>query len=404
MPGWRVGLIVASFSIGIPDFLNGAHNGLALGLGKAVLAALLACLALYLASCMTAIVSVRTRLSTYLLVQRSFGRHGAALINSVIALIHYCWFGVNVTFFGEAMSTAATANGLASNQTAFMLVGAVLMTISTIIGIRALEKLALVVVPLLALIFSAVVFVTVQRYGIVTQPAVNPPEPMSFGIVISALIGAYMLAVATMPDLTRYVRTARGAVLGMAVSFPIVTPLVISAAAIPALATGETSLMKLVMMLGFGTPVLFLLVLPTWTLNALNLYSASLSLSATFPRAPRTGFIVAGGVIGTLFALAGILDYFIPFLLFLGLIIPPIAAIYVIDAYAAFRNTDPAASITNLPTVRWPALGTWLGSIAVAVLAAYEGLTLTTVPALDATLMAAAVYGLLIKLRVGRMA
>ena len=37
VPGWRVGLIVASFSIGLPDFLNGAHNALALGLGKAML-------------------------------------------------------------------------------------------------------------------------------------------------------------------------------------------------------------------------------------------------------------------------------------------------------------------------------------------------------------------------------
>lgn len=392
VPGWRVGLIVASFSIGLPDFLNGAHNALALGFWGAVSAALIAALILCAAGCLTSVVSVRTRLSTYLLVRRSFGTGGAALINTVIALIHFCWFGVNASFFGEAMVQAAAANGIAGNFTVFVILGSALMTVSTIIGFRALDRLAVVAVPVLAVILGLVVWAALDRHGLVTAPASNPPEPMGFGIAISALIGAYMLAVATMPDLSRYTRTTRGAIASMVLSFPIATPLMMTAAAIPALATGETSIMKLVVQFGFGTPVLFLLVLPTWTVNSLNLYSSSLSLGTTFPRVRPWLFTALGGTIGAAFALMGILDAFIPFLLFLGLIIPPIAAIYVIDAFTTWRGADSAASIAAVPVVRWPALVTWLGSIVVAVLAAYQGWTLTTVPALDATIMAALVY------------
>jgi cytosine permease len=392
VPGWRVGLIVASFSIGLPDFLNGAHNALALGFWGAVSAALIAALILCAGGCLTSVVSVRTRLSTYLLVRRSFGTGGAALINTVIALIHFCWFGVNASFFGEAMVQAAEANGIAGNFTLFVILGSVLMTVSTIIGFRALDRLAVVAVPVLAVILGLVVWAVLDRHGLVTAPAANPPEAMGFGIAISALIGAYMLAVATMPDLSRYTRTTRGAIASMVLSFPIATPLMMTAAAIPALATGETSIMKLVVQFGFGTPVLFLLVLPTWTVNSLNLYSSSLSLGTTFPRARPWLFTALGGTIGAAFALMGILDAFIPFLLFLGLIIPPIAAIYVIDAFTTWRGADSAASIAAVPAVRWPALATWLGSIIVAVLAAYQGWTLTTVPALDATVMAALVY------------
>ena len=61
IPGWRVALIVDSFSIGLPDFLNGAHNGLALGLTKAVLAAFIAGLILYVGSCITATRLTSTR-------------------------------------------------------------------------------------------------------------------------------------------------------------------------------------------------------------------------------------------------------------------------------------------------------------------------------------------------------
>jgi len=395
VPGWRVGLIVASFSIGLPDFLNGAHNALALGLGKAMLAAVLAGLILCVGGSLTAIVSVRSRLSTYLLVRRSFGTGGAALINTVIALIHFCWFGVNASFFGEAMVEAAKANGLPGTFATFVILGSILMTLSTIIGFRALDRLALVAVPVLAAILIAVVVAAVNARGLVTAPAPNPPEAMHFGIALSALVGAYVLAVATMPDLSRYTRTARGAVGSMVLSFPIATPLMMTAAAIPALAMNETSVMKLVVAFGFGTPVLFLLVLPTWTVNALNLYSSSLSLTSTFPRVRQWMFTVAGGTIGTILALMGILEAFIPFVLFLGLIIPPIAAIYVIDSWTRFRRADSAQSLLHLPIFRWHALAAWVGSIGVGALSAYGGVTLTTVPALDATFFAAAVYGLL---------
>ena len=392
VPGWRVGLIVASFSIGLPDFLNGAHNALALGLSGAIVAAFIAGAILWLGGSLTAIVSVRTRLSTYLLVRRSFGTGGAALINTVIALIHFCWFGVNASFFGEAMQQAAQANGLPGSFTGFVILGSVLMMASTVIGFRALDRLALIAVPLLAAILIAVVIVTLDRHGLATAPAAVPPEPMSLGYAISALIGAYMLAVATMPDLSRYTSTVRGAIAGMALSFPVATPLMMTAAAIPALATGETSVMKLVGAYGFGTPVLFLLLLPTWTVNALNLYSSSLSLGSTFPRVRQWIFTVAGGVIGTALALLGILQAFIPFVLFLGLIIPPIAAIYVIDQFTRFRAADPARSLLDLPRFEWRAVATWLISVAVGACAAYKGWTITTVPALDATIAAAAIH------------
>src|SRR3546814_6866168 len=42
VPGWRVALIIASFTFSLPGFLNGAQAGLALGLHQAVVAALLA--------------------------------------------------------------------------------------------------------------------------------------------------------------------------------------------------------------------------------------------------------------------------------------------------------------------------------------------------------------------------
>lgn len=393
VPGWRVGLIIGSFSIALAGFLNSAQTGLALGFWRSVLAAFLSGLVLCAGACLTGLVSVRTRLNTYLLVQRSFGISGAALVNLVIAIIHYCWFGVNVSFIGGAMVAAAGQGyGIPGDFAEFVIFASVLMTLSTIYGFRTLDRLALIAVPILGAVLIAVCIAVVRENGVVLEPAQAPPVSMSFGIALSALVGSNLLAVAAMPDLSRYVRTARGMTVSMVLSFPVATSLLMIASALPALATGETDIMKLIVGFGFGLPGLFLLVLSTWTLNSANLYSASLSMSATFPRVPQWAFVCAGGAIGMAFALMGIINSFIPFLLFLGIIIPPIAAIYVIDAFLVFRGADPAASIANLPAVRWAAVGTWLGSVAVALVCDRFGLTLTTVPTIDATILAAGAY------------
>ena len=383
--GWRVALIILGFSIALPGFLNGAQVSSALGMRNAVLAALLAGVILCLMGCITAIVSVRTRLTTYLLVQRSFGRSGASLVNIVIALVHFGWFGVNASFFGDAM-VAATREvlGVSGSFEMYVIGGGLLMAVTTIYGFRALDKLALIAVPILAAILTTVLVIAARRYGIVAAADPTPPVPMSFGIALSSLVGANMLTVAAMPDLTRYIRSSRQAVIGMVLSFPFATPLLMFAAAIPALATGETDIMKLIVGFGLGVPALLVLILSCWTINSANLYSASLSLTATFPRVAQWKFTLFAGALGALLAVAGIINSFVSFLLLLGVIIPPIAAIYVIDAFRSRTTVGP---------VHWPAIVTWVAAAGLALLANSGFFTLTTVPALDATLAATLIYG-----------
>ncbi len=384
--GWRVALIVTGFSIALPGFLNGAQVSSALGMRNAVLAALLAGLILCLMGCLTAIVSVRTRLTTYLLVQRSFGRSGASVVNIVIALVHFGWFGVNASFFGDAMvASTQEVLGISGSFAGFVIVGGLLMAVTTIFGFRALDKLALIAVPILAFILGTVLVIAMRRYGVETAPDPTPPVPMSFGIALSTLVGGNMVTVAAMPDLTRYIRSSPQAIIGMVLSFPIATPLLMLAAAIPALGAGETDIMKLIVGFGLGVPALLVLILSTWTINSGNLYSASLSLTATFPRIAQWKFTLFAGALGAALAVAGIMNAFVSFLLLLGVIIPPIAAVYVIDAFRSRTTEAP---------VHWPAIITWLAAAGIALLANSGLFTLTTVPALDATLAATVIYWL----------
>lgn len=290
------------------------------------------------------------------------------------------------------VSAADEGYGIEGSFALFVILGSIMMTVTTVFGFRLINKVALVTVPFLAAILIAIAVAATARNGVVFDPPEIPMEAMTFGIALSSLIGADMLTITAMPDLSRYTRTKVGAIWSMVVSFPVFAPIVMTTAALAALAMNESNIMALIVELGLGLPALLLLVISAWTINTLNLYSASLSLAATFPKIGRSVYVVIGGVIGCGFALLGIIEAFIPFLVLLGLLIPPIAAIYVIDSYTRFRNRDPAETITNIPAFHWRAVGTWLAAVAIALTAHYSGVSVTSVPALDATIGAALAY------------
>jgi cytosine permease len=183
----------------------------------------------------------------------------------------------------------------------------------------------------------------------------------------------------------------------MVLSFPLATPALLLAAAVPSLATGETDIMRIIIGLGLGVPALLVLVLSTWTCNAANLYSAGLGLATTVRSVPRWKLTILAGAAGALLAVAGIIDAFVPFLLLLGIIVPPVAAIYVVEGFTLFRHGYDPVALADGPAVRWPSVVTWAVAAGIALMTAREWFTLSGVPALDAALAAGLLHWLMVR-------
>ncbi|HOP19036.1 MAG TPA: cytosine permease, partial [Amphiplicatus sp.] len=221
------------------------------------------------------------------------------------------------------------------------------------------------------------------------------PRTMSLGLAISAVAGGIMAGAATMPDLTRYAKSRKGAVIAMFVAYGLGAPLILACAAIPSLVTGEKDLMQIILGLGLGVPALFVLIFSTWTSNAANLYSAGLSLAATFKRIRPWRLTLSAGILGIVVALSGIIDFFVPFLISLGVLIPPIAAIYVVDFLFVVRRRYDLKDIDTRPAFRWQAFVSWIAGSAVGFATAKGLLTLTTISACDALIVSGGVFYLL---------
>jgi cytosine permease len=205
---------------------------------------------------------------------------------------------------------------------------------------------------------------------------------------LSSVIGAIVLTAVLAPDLTRYARDDRSAllsVLGVAIGFPAALLL----AAIPAAIYGKNDLMDVMTLLRIPGIAIVILVISTWTSNTSNLYSATLTLATLFPRRSTRTLGLCGAVVALGAAAAGIADYFIPLLIVLGILSAPLAGVYVIDFFVLRGGRYAADQLDKVPAVRGDALAAWALGAVCGLVATYSGYSLTRIPALDSILVAA---------------
>lgn len=389
--GWRVAMVIVGFAITLPLMITGSRMGLALGIGKAAQAFVAGGLILTAAGSLTAMVAADTRLSTYKILEFSFGSTGAKLVSLLLAMTLFGWYGVTAALFGDALRTALLdIHGMEMGATAGVLTGSVLMIAVTVFGFRMLDLLSMIAVPLLVMFLLAVVLQSVGSVGGESGPVKAESD---MGVSISMVVGTYIVGVVLVPDLCRYAKSVRHSVLAVVVSLGIGLPFVLAASAVPSIAANEADLVIVMVELGLGLPALLMIVFATWTSNANNLYSNSLALATVIERAAKWKITVVAGIAGTLVAVAGITDYFMPFLLALGVAVPPVAGIYLVDyffvggrALYAGRRTGPLSRFNGA------AFAAWLAGTVAGTAAASGWIALTRIPACDSLLSAALLY------------
>lgn len=393
-----VGLALITFGIGmtLPVFWLGADVTQKVGFSSAALIFAGVCGALGLLCALTAMVGVRTRLSTYMVLQFSFGRHGAKLINLIMAVTLLGFYAATADIFGSTVASALQSSwDIVTPAWVHSVWGSVLMTLMAIYGLRGLDRLSIVSVPLMALFMLFALYLGVQRAA-PGQLGGFVGAGDSLALAIASTIGMVVLTPVLMPDFTRYARTERDAliaILGMVIGFPFV----LIVGGLLSIITGQSEIMMIMASLGVLLPALAVLVFSTWITNTANLYSATLTL-ATVSRTPSWKLTVAGSVLATGLAVGGFMSHFLDFVMTLSIVIPPLASIYVADFFVVRQQRYDVDALAQSGAFGWPALVSWALASLVAWMTTFAGWTLTTQPTLDSLLVALVAYLLLQRL------
>ena len=270
--GFQIGVVLIGISITLPLMYSAGELAQAMGLERAAIATLIGALVLSLMSIPAAIVGVHTRLSSYMIIEHTFGYVGAKFINFGFGVFLLGWYAVTAELFGRTLFLAAgDMTSLALPEWAYIVGSSAVVTVTTIYGFKAIDRLALVAVPFLLLALTAVVVLSLREMSFTEVLALTGEGGVDMPTAISAVIGAAIVGVVLTPDLTRYARDVRDCITasflgqggGMSIAYLV--------GMIPVLVWGELEPMSYMLLMGFGAIALAVLVFATWTTNVINL-------------------------------------------------------------------------------------------------------------------------------------
>ncbi|SNR37011.1 cytosine permease [Lutibacter agarilyticus] len=391
--GWLVALIIAGTGLTLPILFLGSEVALGVGFKKALLAFGISTLVLTLLCMATTVIGNRSRLSTYMILHFSFGRKGAKIMNFIFGITLLGWFSVALELLAVAVKdTALETLSLDLPKWPIIIVVGTLISVTTIFGIKSLERLANFAVPILTLFLAYVVYRSLQ--GTSFQEIIDfvPKKPsMTLFQATSILVGSSILFPVLMADFSRFIYNDKQsliAVLGITVGFPIA----LLFSAIPSIQTGEVDIIKIMGNLDLVIPAFVLLFVSTWVGNASNLYSTVLTFSTVKKGWTFKKMTLISAIIGIIVALFGFSDYLFDFLDLLGVLAPSISAIYIINFFFVKKEQYNLSEITEW---EFPALISWGVSSIITIFTYLEIFQLTQAYFIDSFLLGGIIYVIL---------
>jgi cytosine permease len=346
----RVGITTGAWIIAMSTFFTGGVLADGLDFWDMFTAVLIGQIILGVIGYLTALVGGRRRLTTAMISTEVFGETGGKAIGLAIAFVlGVGWFAWQLSFFGQTIETSFGGHALTGYYPA-MIWGAAITTFTVLFGFRLLSLVSAFAVPAIVGLSFYGLFLSIQKFGgfeaLIHAEAGGSPLPLikAIGLVVgNGIVGNVMF-----PDLARF---SRRAVTGAAAAaggyaFAGFAILLCGAAIVYAAKAPPGDLPGAMQAVGVGLPAFIILIIAQWATNKGNLYSGALCVVAL------TGWkqslvVIALGFVGLMVAIAGIQDYFVPLLTFLGNFMPPVAAAMVVHKLILPSDAPPS------PTALW---------------------------------------------------
>lgn len=325
----------------VSQVMLGAALGYGLTFWQAFWATMLGSVILQVVSWGLGAAACREGMSISLLSRwAGFGKLGSALIGGAIAISLMGWFGVQNGFFADGMYKAT--NVLTPGT--WSLITGIAVTVITVYGYRFLSITANISTPLFLFALGWATYNLLSGQDIGTL--INDTEPagplMTMPAAITMVAGGFIIAAVTTPDISRFMKGPKD-VFWMTLIGTFFGELLVNMIAVLMALSLRTSQVFDLMMALTGLLGASIVIFSTIKMNDINLYSSSLGfstlLNAIFnKRFDRRYLTWVIGIFGTIASMLGILDNFIGFLIYLGIAIPPVAGIMVVDYYLLKRD------------------------------------------------------------------
>ncbi|HEZ0706349.1 putative hydroxymethylpyrimidine transporter CytX [Neisseria meningitidis] len=270
-------------------------------------------------------------------VRLSFGKRGSVLFSVANMLQLAGWTAVMI--YASATVSSALGKVLWDGESFvwWALANGALIVLWLVFGARKTGGLKTVSMLLMLL---AVLWLSAEVFSTAGSTAAQVSDGMSFGtaVELSAVMPLSWLPLAA--DYTRQARRPFAATLTATLAYTLTGCWMYALGLAAALFTGETDVAKILLGAGLGAAGILAVVLSTVTTTFLDAYSAGVSANNISARFAETPVAVGVTLIGTVLAVMLPVTEYENFLLLIGSVFAPMAAVLIADFFVLKRREE----------------------------------------------------------------
>lgn len=378
--------------IGFPMIITGAMTGslLVLGMGfkNALTAMIIGNLIMFVYVGALGLLGTKRGMNFALIASIVFGKKGYVLASGLLSTLLLGWYAVQTGITGALISSTF---GL--NYVAMTIVAGLLYITITFVGVRGLHWIGVASVPLFVILGIYVAYdaaSTTTAAAIFNYAGNNGVATMSMGVGLTVVIALFIDAGTVTADFNRWAATPTASLTSTFSAFPFANliAMLVGGVMTAALAVPNANPFGADNMFGYmnGKQIAWLSVLAFIFLYA-NLgsvcshclYNAATGWSRILGTHMRI-MAIALGAVGIVVAAGNVWAYFIQWLSLLGILVPPIGAIILVDQYLLRPRATISADWRPVPFIAW-AIGSlcaflvefWYPGLSTAISAALVG-------------------------------
>ena len=353
---WNMFFVMVGFTFFSASMSVGAKLGNGLDLSGFIWACIIGGVILSAYCGVLAFIGASTGMTMDLLCRRAFGTKGSYLSSFLLGFTQIGWFGV-----GVAMFSIPAAELLGVNEWILTIIAGLLMTATAATGMKGLEIVAYISVPLIVILgVYSMITAGVEGGGLAAIFGQSAGK-ISLFTGVGYVIGSFISGGTATPNFIRFAKNRKVAVWTTVIAFFLGNTLMFCFGAIGGAFTGKEDIFYVMIAQGLAIPALIVLGANIWTTNNNALYTGGLGL-ANITGKPMKHLTWVAGIIGT--ALAIWLYYnFVGWLNILNCALPPIGMIVILDY---FKNRSKYDGKHTEAVVNWFNV---LGIIAAAIVA-----------------------------------
>ncbi|GIP54359.1 cytosine permease [Paenibacillus vini] len=339
---FTLGIVWAGAMISIPGLLVGNTLITGMSLSKTLTVALIGYGIIVAIMILQGIQSTDLGKTTVQVASQVFGKKGSRTILSIILTIACLgWFGIQANVCGAALANLLAELDIAMPVPVASLISGLVMVVSAMYGIKVLRVLSYVAVPLLVVLCVYGLIQAINGETVQLISSYRPEQKMGFMDGLAVTMGSFALGAVIAGDYSQF--SGKRSDVWKAAIFGIIPAgvLMISVGAVLTLAYQTNDVTAV--FLNIATPFIggVVLILAAWKTNMVNAISGGFALINVFnvSKEKEKWAVGVAGLIGTVLAVIGILDYFTPVMSILSAMVPPVAGV-MIASYWVMNKGD----------------------------------------------------------------